>query len=88
LNAQSLRELARAGAEQAVKQLPAEIIAIERTFPELKLPQARRALGRSVNEATHRTRQMSAARKAASTRIKRYWAERQKAQAKPSKDRG
>ena len=38
LSAERLRELARAGAEQAVKQLRAEIIAIERSFPELKLP--------------------------------------------------
>jgi hypothetical protein len=78
-----LRDLARAGAEQAVKQLRAEIIAIERTFPELKLPQARKALRRSVGEATRRTRRMSAAaRKAVSTRMKRYWAERRKARAK------
>jgi hypothetical protein len=83
LSPQSLRELARAGAEQAVKQLRAEIIAIERTFPELKLPQARRALRKSVNEATRRTRRMSAAaRKAVSVRMKRYWAERRKARAK------
>jgi hypothetical protein len=83
LSAERLRELARAGAEQAVKELRAEIIAIDRTFPELKLPQARRAMKRSVNEATRRTRRMSAAaRKAVSTRMKRYWAERRKAQAK------
>jgi hypothetical protein len=83
LSAEKLRELARAGAEQAVKQLRAEIIAIERTFPELKLPGARRALRRSVTEATSRTRRMSAAaRKAVSARMKRYWAERRRARAK------
>ena len=83
LSAARLRELARAGAEQAVKQLRAEIIAIERTFPEIKLPQARRALRKSVGEATRRTRRMSAAaRKAVSERMKRYWAERRKARAK------
>ena len=83
LSAERLRELAKAGAEQALKQLRAEIIAIERTFPELRLPQARRALRRSVNEATRRTRRMSAAaRKAVSVRMKRYWAERRKARAK------
>jgi hypothetical protein len=83
LSAAKFRELARAGAEQAVKQLRAEIIAIERTFPELKLPQARRAVRRSVNEASRRTRRMStAARKAVSARMKRYWAERRKAKAK------
>ena len=66
-----------------LKRLRAEIIAIERTFPELALPQERRAVRRTVNEATRRTRRMSAAaRKAVSTRMKRYWAERRKAQAK------
>jgi hypothetical protein len=83
LSAGKLRELARAGAEHALKQLRAEIVAIERTFPELGLPKARRALRRSLKQATRRTRQMSAAaRKAVSARMKRYWAERRKAQAK------
>jgi hypothetical protein len=83
LSAERVRELAKAGAEQAIKQLRAEIIAIERTFPELKLPQARRALRKSVGQVTRRTRRMSAAaRKAVSARMKRYWAERRKAQAK------
>ncbi len=35
LSTERLREWARAGAEAALKQLRAEIIAIERTFPEL-----------------------------------------------------
>jgi hypothetical protein len=83
LSPERLRHFARAGAEQAVKQLRAEIIAIERTFPELKLPQARQAVRRSVTEATRRTRRMSAAaRKKVSERMKRYWAERRKARAK------
>lgn len=83
LNTDRLRELARTGAEVTIKRLQAEIIAIERAFPELRLPQGRRALRRSLREATARTRRMSAAaRKAVSTRMKRYWAERRKAQAK------
>ncbi len=83
LTASRLRELARAGAEEALKRLRAEIIAIERTFPELKLARARRAVRRSVREARRRTRRMSAAaRKAVSARMTRYWAERRKAQAK------
>jgi hypothetical protein len=78
-----LRDLARVGAEAALKRLRAEIIAIERTFPELALPQRRRQLRQSVQQARKRTRQMSdAARKAVSQRMKRYWAERRKAQAK------
>jgi hypothetical protein len=83
LSAERLRELARAGAALALKQLRAEIIAIERTFPELALPRRRRAVRRSLNEATERTRTMSAAaRKMVSDRMKRYWAERRKARAK------
>jgi len=83
LGAGKLRELARAGAEATLNRLRAEIIAIERTFPELALPRRRRALRRSLKDATNRTRRMStAARKAVSARMKRYWAERRKAQAK------
>lgn len=83
LSAAKLRDLARTGAEVALSRLRAEIIAIERAFPELGLPQRRRAVRRSVSTATRRTRKMSAAtRKAVSTRMKRYWAERRKARAK------
>jgi len=83
LNGARLRELARVGAEVTLKRLRAEIIAIERTFPELALPARRRALRRAVKQASTRARTMSAAaRKAASHRMRRYWAERRKAQAK------
>jgi hypothetical protein len=83
LSADRLKELARTGAEQALKHLRAEMIAIERTFPELALPSARRALRRSLRQAASRTRRMSAAaRKAVSERMTHYWAERKKAQAK------
>ncbi|MGE0705192.1 MAG: hypothetical protein AB7F99_17050 [Vicinamibacterales bacterium] len=83
LSADRLRDLARAGAEEALKRLRAEMIAIERTFPELALPQRRKALKRSMATARRRTRQMSTeARKAVSQRMKRYWAERRKAQSK------
>lgn len=83
LTADHLRELARAGAEVTLNRLRAEIIAIERTFPELALPKGRRAIRRTVREAARRTRKMSAAaRKAVSARMKRYWAERRKARAK------
>ena len=83
LRAEKLRDLARTGAEVTLKHLRAEIIAIERTFPELALPRRRRALRRSVTRAANRTRKMSAAARAAvSKRMTRYWAERRKAQAK------
>lgn len=83
LSADKLRELARTGAEETLRRLRAEIIAIERTFPELELPRRRRQLRASLKSATNSTRRMSAAaRKAVSQRMKRYWAERRKAQAK------
>ena len=83
LSTDRLKELARAGAEAALKQLRAEIIAIERTFPELRLPAKRRAVARSIQRVEQRGRQMSAAaRKAVSARMRKYWAERRKAKAK------
>jgi hypothetical protein len=83
LTATHLRELARTGAEVTLNRLRNEIIAIERAFPELQLRQGRRAVRRSLEKAASRTRKMSAAaRKAVSARMKRYWAERRKAQAK------
>jgi hypothetical protein len=54
LDGQRLRELARIGAEVTLRRLRAEIVAIERAFPELKLPirrrQVRRALQRAIDE--------------------------------------
>ena len=83
LSLEQLRELARRGAEQTLQRLRAEIIAIERTFPELGLTQRRRAVRRAVAKARRRTKTMSAAaRKAVSLRMKKYWAERKKAQKK------
>ena len=83
LSIQRIREMARAGAAVILKQLRAEIVAIERTFPELALSKSRRAIRRSVKTARKRGGEMSeAARKALSIRMKKYWAERRKAQAK------
>jgi hypothetical protein len=83
LSAERVSELARDGAEKLLKQLRAEIIAIERTLPELALPRRRRAMRTAVKTSRARARTMSAAaRKAVSQRMKRYWAERRKAQAK------
>ena len=83
LSAERLRELARSGAETVLKQLRAEIIAIERTFPELALAGKRRAVGRALQNARKRVRAMTEAeRKAVSDRMKKYWAERRKAKAK------
>jgi hypothetical protein len=83
LGADRIRELARDGAERLLNNLRAEIIAIERTFPELALPAKRRAVRQSVERARNRGRTMStAARKAVSDRMKKYWAERRKARSK------
>ncbi len=83
LSADRLRELARTGAETMLKQLRAEIIAIERTFPELALSQKRRAVRQAFNSARRRVRTMTEAeRKAVSARMKKYWAERRKAKSK------
>ena len=83
LTSEQIKTLARSGAETALRKLQAEIIAIERSFPELKLSKSRRAVRRSLASAGKRTRTMSAAaRKAVSERMKRYWAERRKAHAK------
>ena len=83
LTAERLRDLARSGAENMLKQLRAEIIAIERTFPELAIPQKRRAVREALQKVRRRVRTMTAAeRKAVSERMRKYWAERRKAKAK------
>jgi len=83
LSAERVRELARSSAEGLLKQLRAEVIAIERTFPELALPQRRRAVQQAIQKVRKKGRTMSeAAKKAASVRMKKYWAERRKAKAK------
>ena len=83
LSAERIREFAKSGAERALNQLRAEIIAIERTFPELALPRKRRQVRQAIENVRTRGRTMStAARKEVSERMKRYWAERKKAQAK------
>ena len=83
LTAERLRDLARSGAENMLKQLRAEIIAIERTFPELAIPQKRRAVREALQKVRRRVRTMSAAeRNAVSERMRKYWAERRKARAK------
>jgi hypothetical protein len=83
LSTERLRELARSGAEALLKQLRAEIVAVERTFPELALKRGRRAVTRTLKAAQRRGWQMSdEARKAVSKRMKKYWAERRKAKAR------
>jgi hypothetical protein len=78
-----MKQLARAGAEKVLNELRADIIAIERTFPELALPAKRRAVAKTIQRVSQRGSKMSAAaRKAVSERMKKYWAERRRAKAK------
>lgn len=80
LSGERIRELAKTGAEALLRELRADIVAIERTFPELATPGGRHA---TMQEVKKRTRQMStAARKAVGLRMKKYWAERRAANKK------
>ena len=86
LSAEQIRQWAREGAAKALQELKADIIAIERTFPELKLPTGRRAVRQTVASARTQARTMSdEARKEVSRRMKKYWAERRKAKSKVSR---
>jgi hypothetical protein len=86
LSAERVGQLPVSGAASLLAALPtslrAQIIAIDRTFPELALARRRRAIRQSVQKAERRGRKMSAAaRKEVSVRMKKYWAERRKAKA-------
>jgi hypothetical protein len=91
LNQEQLRRLARLGAVARLEQLRQEEAAIRSEFPEL-FGRGRREDGVAAAPATaakvpagrarRRRRRMSAeARKAASERMQKYWAERRKEKA-------
>lgn len=87
LNPEQLRRLARLGAVARLEQLRQEEVAIRAEFPELFGRGRRRAGNGPATPATPAAaktraprRKMSAeARKAASERMRKYWAERRKA---------
>jgi len=80
LSAERIRDLAKEGAAKALAQLKAEIVALERTFPELA---GRPGRARVAAQVRKQARTMSAAaRKEVSARMKKYWAERRKATSK------
>jgi len=83
LSAERIRQLARTSAERLLKELRAEVAAIERTFPELAGSRRQRTVKRvrkAAKAAGKQARRMSAAaRKEASKRMKKYWAERKRA---------
>jgi len=77
-----LKEYARRGAEARVSELTQELADIYRAFPELRrgaAPAPRAATGGAIR----RRKPMTAAQKReVSRRMKKYWAERRKANAK------
>jgi hypothetical protein len=71
-----MRSLARRGAEVRLAELNEEIKAIHAAFPDLRR-------GAPPASSRRRRKPMSAAqKKAVSARMRKYWAERRKAQAK------
>lgn len=82
-----LQGYARRGAEARITELKAELEAIYRAFPDLRV-RARKVVVNheeqftgGANVATRRRRKMSPAqRKAVGERMRKYWAARKKAQ--------
>lgn len=84
LNTEQLRRLARLGAIARLEQLKQEEAAIRAEFPEL-FGRGRRAAtaADAAKPARRRRRKMSsAARKAVSDRMRKYWADRRKGKGK------
>jgi hypothetical protein len=82
LNTEQLRRLARLGAIARLEQLKQEEAAIRAEFPEL-FGRGRRAAVADVAKPGRRRRKMSsAARKAVSERMRKYWAERRRSKGK------
>lgn len=91
LSREELHRLARLGAKARLEDLRREEAAIRRAFPGLfgNTRQAQHgahssaaAHGRGASGGGRRSRMSAAARKAASERMKRYWAERKSKAAK------
>jgi hypothetical protein len=72
------RALERLGAQARITSLEGELVAIRRAFPGLGRPQKATA-SNGATPRRRRSRMSAAARKAVSTRMKKYWAERRKA---------
>ena len=84
LNTEQLRRLARLGAVARLEQLRQEEAAIRAEFPEL-FGRGRQGAPDAIAAAapasgrTRRRKMSAAARKAVSERMRKYWAERRKA---------
>jgi hypothetical protein len=84
LNTEQLRRLARLGAIARLEQLKQEEAAIRAEFPEL-FGRGRRPVIADVpgpGRRRGRRKMSTAARKAVSERMRKYWAERRKAKGK------
>jgi hypothetical protein len=85
LNTEQLRRLARLGAIARLEQLKQEEAAIRAEFPEL-FGRGRRAgvtdVAKPGRKRGRRRPMSSAARKAVSERMRKYWAERRRAKGK------
>ena len=82
-----LTDLARLGAQSRIQQLNSELDEIFKRFPDLRGGRTTRvrATSDSSGEAAaprRRRKRTAAQRKAASLRMKKYWADRRKAAAK------
>ena len=84
LNPEQLRRLARLGAVARLEPLRQEEAAIRAEFPELFGRGRRSAVAESAKTVgrRHRRKMSSAARKAVSERMRKYWAERRKSKGK------
>ena len=82
LNTEQLRRLARLGAIARLEQLKQEEAAIRAEFPELFGRGRRTVAADAASPGRRRRRMSSAARKAVSVRMRKYWAERRKAKGK------
>ena len=83
LNTEQLRRLARLGAIARLEQLKQEEADIRAEFPELFGRGRRAAVADAAKPGRRRRRKMSsAARKAVSERMRKYWADRRKTRGK------
>jgi hypothetical protein len=82
LNTEQLRRLARLGAIARLEQLKQEEAAIRAEFPELFGRGRRASVAETAKPGRGRRRMSSAARKAVSVRMRKYWAERRKTKGK------
>ena len=82
LNTEQLRRLARLGAIARLEQLKQEEADIRAEFPELFGRGRRAGAAETAKPGRRRRRMSSAARKAVSERMRKYWAERRKGKGK------